>query len=162
MPAVLEARPDFVLIQFGHNGQPGKGPHRETVPETTYRDFLKQYVNTVREMGATPILLSSVTRRDFTEEGNIRTEFTAAGRTRPLKPWAEAAKEVAKEMGVAFIDLYALSVAHHNKIGLEKSESYNPKEGDITHFNREGAEAIAGLIVEELKNVEKNLAGYLK
>src|SRR4051812_44690800 len=27
---VLDAKPDYVLIQFGHNDQPGKGPERET------------------------------------------------------------------------------------------------------------------------------------
>src|SRR5688572_9920041 len=26
----LEAKPAFILIQFGHNDMPGKGPHRET------------------------------------------------------------------------------------------------------------------------------------
>src|SRR5688500_15651941 len=29
---VLEAKPDYVLIQFGHNDQPGKGPEHETDP----------------------------------------------------------------------------------------------------------------------------------
>ena len=54
LPAVLEARPDYVLIQFGHNDQPGKGPQRETDPGTTYRYYLKTYVDAFRQIGSTP------------------------------------------------------------------------------------------------------------
>src|SRR5262245_53118657 len=36
----LEAKPTWVLIQFGHNDQPGKGPKRETDPKTTFRQNL--------------------------------------------------------------------------------------------------------------------------
>ena len=39
----LDLKPDYVLIQFGHNDQPGKGADRETdLP--TYRGFMTQYV----------------------------------------------------------------------------------------------------------------------
>ena len=81
LPAALAVKPDCVLIQFGHNGQPGKGPKRETDPATTYRELLKQYVQEFREIGARPILVSSVTRRDFTGEGKIRID--QPGRERP-------------------------------------------------------------------------------
>ncbi|MDF1752047.1 MAG: GDSL-type esterase/lipase family protein [Verrucomicrobiales bacterium] len=164
LPAVRESMPDYLLIQFGHNGQPGKGPQRETDPATTYPEYLKIYIEEARKIGATPVLLSSVTRRDFTAEEQIRLHFDAAaeGATRPLKPWAEAAEKLAKEEGIAFIDLYQLSVDHHNKIGPEASGTYSPKAGDITHFNRKGAEAISRLIVAELKNAAPNLASFLK
>jgi len=33
---VLWARPKYILIQFGHNDMPGKGPERETDPNSTY------------------------------------------------------------------------------------------------------------------------------
>jgi len=159
MEAVLEAKPDFALIQFGHNGQPGKGPARETDPATTYREFLKVYVETLREIGVQPILVSSVTRRDFTTEGKIRIQLSeeiVPGEkvTRPLLPWAEAAKEVAAELGVPFVDLYRLSVAYHDKIGKEESEAFSPKEGDITHFNEQGAKVIADLVIAELVRIE--------
>ncbi|MCB1232808.1 MAG: sulfatase-like hydrolase/transferase [Verrucomicrobiae bacterium] len=167
LPAALEAKPDYVFIQFGHNGQPGKGPERETDPATTYRDYLRQYVTEFRAIGAEPIIVSSVTRRDFTEDGTIRTEPTADdvygdGVTRPLKPWAEAAKAVAEETGAPFIDLYQVSVAYHNHLGETASWDFSPKENDITHFNELGAEAIANLIVDELRKAEPKLAKKLK
>ena len=166
---VLALKPDYLFLQFGHNGQPGKGPKRETDPETTYREYLRVYLRKAKEMGAKAVVVSSVTRRDFTKEGKIRTASDPDYRreegeivTRPLKPWAEAAGEVASEAGVPFIDLYSLSVAYHNEIGKEASYAFNPKEGDITHFNDEGARAIAHLVVEELDELLPDLARRLR
>lgn len=167
LPAVLAERPDFALIQFGHNGQPGKGAARETDPETTYPEYLKQYVDALAAIGAQPVIVSSVTRRDFAESGQIRTGVNdpvpaGAKATRPLKPWADAAAAFAKKEGLPFIDLYGESVKLHNQLGPEKSGAFNPKETDITHFNREGAEAIAGLVIAELKRLKHELAAHLK
>src|SRR4051812_11172282 len=36
----LEEKPAYILIQFGHNDVPGKGPDRETDAKTTYRENL--------------------------------------------------------------------------------------------------------------------------
>ena len=41
---VLAEKPDYVLIQFGHNDQPGKGPDRETDPAGSYRENLRQFI----------------------------------------------------------------------------------------------------------------------
>lgn len=167
LPAALEAEPDYVLVQFGHNGQPGKGPERETDPATTYREYLRRYVEEFRGIGAEVILVSSVTRRDFNGEGEIRTLPPADGKfgkgvTRPLLPWAEAAAAVAGEMDAPFVDLYRTSVAYHNHIGEEASWTFSPKENDITHFNEAGAEAIANLVVDGLRQSGSGLADHLR
>ena len=153
LPAVLKMRPDYALIQFGHNDQPGKGAERETDPATTYRDFLRRYVRELRAAGIKPILVSSVVRRTFGANHVIDSD---------LKPWAEAAKAVADEMQVPFVDLYASSLAYHNRIGPEASMAFNPKEGDRTHFNAKGAEAIASLVLQGLRVVAPELAAHLK
>ncbi len=149
----LKAKPDYIFIQFGHNGQPGKGPDRETDPDTTYRDYLKLYVNESREIGAMPILVSSVTRRTFGKDGKVRPS---------LLPWAKAVKSVSSEMKVPFIDLHTASVNYHNKIGEKASMILNAEPKDKTHLNKKGAEAIANLLVVELKQVTPDLAAYLK
>src|SRR5215207_6355960 len=64
---VLDAKPNYILIQFGHNDQPGKGPERETDPRTTFRANMARYVDEVRALGATPILVTSLVRRTFAE-----------------------------------------------------------------------------------------------
>jgi len=153
LPQVLEAEPDYVLMQFGHNDQHGKGPERETEPATTFHDYLTIYVKECRKIGAKPIIISSVTRRTFDETGRIKSTLT---------PWAEGSKAVAKELGVPFIDLHAVSIHYHNTIGPEASMAFNPTKGDMSHFNQEGSEAITDLILKELNAVVPELAAYLK
>lgn len=164
MSAVLKERPDIVFIQFGHNGQPGKGEARETDPVTTYPEFLKQYVESLKAIGARPVIVSSVTRREFTDSGKILTEYSgpAPGVTRPLKPWADAAAQFAKKEGIPFVDLYSESVKLHNQLGPEKSAEFSPKEGDIAHFNEKGAAAIAELVIKEMRRLELELVSHLR
>src|ERR1035441_4427656 len=56
----LATKPDYILIQFGHNDVPGKGPDRETDPGTTYRENLARYVDEARAAGAIPVLITSI------------------------------------------------------------------------------------------------------
>lgn len=153
---VIEAKPAFVLIQFGHNDMPGKGPNRETDPETTYRANLLLFVKEARAVGAQPILVTSLVRRTF-DHDKIRGE---------LKPWADAARKVAADEKVPLVDLFARSMELHDKLGPVASEEFNPpgKNGatDRTHLNAKGAEVMAGIIVEELRRVSPELAKYLK
>ncbi len=69
---VIEAKPQWILIQFGHNDQPGKGPKRETDAKTTFRKNLAQYVSEAQTIGAKPVLITSLTRRNFTPTGRFR------------------------------------------------------------------------------------------
>ena len=143
---LLEQHPDYVLIQFGHNDQKKYGSEE-------YSERLTSYVEHVKAAGGKPIVLSSVTRRVFGEDGKIspRTEMKAGV---PLKAdlptFSKTARAVAKAQGVPFIDLYNISVAHHNKIGSEASAAYNFKRTDTSHFSPEGAAAIANLVIAEL------------
>jgi len=43
-----------VILQFGHNDCPGKGPERETDPNTTFSANMARYVDEARSIGATP------------------------------------------------------------------------------------------------------------
>ena len=155
---LVQHQPDYVLIQFGHNDQ-------KRYDITVYQDRLKSYVERIQKAGTQPVIVSSVTRRSFDADGKIvsnlvRNEKYAYQGT--LTDYANAAEAIAKEMKLPFLDLHRISIAHHNEIGREASMTYNFKEGDKTHFNRKGAEAIADLILEELKTVVPDLATYAK
>src|SRR5437870_1115592 len=73
----LDARANYILIQFGHNDGPGKGPERETDPKTTYRENMARYVDEARAAGAEPVLVTSIVRRVFTAEGKIKRDSLA-------------------------------------------------------------------------------------
>jgi len=153
----LEQKPAYVLIQFGHNDQPGKGPDRETEPQTTYRDYLARYIDDARAAGAKPILVTSLTRRIFGPDGKIRST---------LVPYVEAVKSLAAERKVPLVDLHARSIELVERIGPEKAKTFgppgrdDPTKLDVTHLNADGAKATAPLIVEELKKAEPALAKY--
>lgn len=53
---------DYVFIQFGHNDESESYPNRYT-PVPDYRRNLIRFVTETRGKGATPILLTPVTRR---------------------------------------------------------------------------------------------------
>lgn len=149
----LEAKPDYVLIQFGHNDQPGKGPQRETSPETTYKEFLRAYVKEAREAGAIPVLITSLTRRRFDDQGKIQSTLT---------PYAKAVIDVGKELNVPVIDLHSRSIELCEKIGPQACEEISPPgKGDApdrTHLNSKGADMIAPLIQADLVKVVPELA----
>ncbi|MEA0630304.1 rhamnogalacturonan acetylesterase [Xanthomonas campestris] len=89
-----------VLIQFGHNDQPGK-PGRSTDLATEFPANLRRYVNDARAAGALPVLVTPLTRRQF-ERGQLIDD---------LAPWAAATRAVARELQVPLIDLHARSRA---------------------------------------------------
>jgi lysophospholipase L1-like esterase len=154
---VIDSKPAFILIQFGHNDMPGKGPARETDPATTFPQNLTRFIEEARAIGAKPILVTSLARRTF-DNGKIRGE---------LKPWADAATKVATEQQVPLVDLFTRSVDLHNKLGIAESDTFNPpgkdpKTPDHTHLNAHGAEVIAAIIAEELCKVAPDLAKLLK
>jgi lysophospholipase L1-like esterase len=144
---------DYILIQFGHNDCPGKGPERETNPETDFRDYLRKYVDDSRAIGAVPILITSVTRRRFDNEGNIRTILGA---------YAEGARVVAKEKEIACLDLHTKSIDMFNRLGDEGSTYISATPEDRTHFSAEGAKVIAKLVIEELSEKVRALKPYLQ
>lgn len=149
----IERRPNWVLIQFGHNDQAGKGPERETDPKTTFRENLSRYVDEARAIGAQPVLITSLTRRNF-----------AAGHiVRDLADYVEATKIVATEKKVPLVDLNARSIEQAEKLGPKGCEVMEPWgkptwTKDHTHLNKEGAALVAPLVVEELRKVAPELA----
>lgn len=122
--------PDFVFIEFGHNDQKINDPNRYTNPETTFRDFLRIYINESREIGAVPVLVTPVARRIFSQKGKI---------SRSLSPYAQAMRIVADELDVALVDMFTLSVNYYEFLGPETAEQYHPitlgGTFDLTHLN---------------------------
>lgn len=96
----------YVLIQFGHNDQPGK-PGRSTDLATEFPANMKRYVDEVRAVGGKPILVTPLTRRQF-KDGKLQDD---------LGPWAEAVRKVAAETKTPLVDLHARSFAAVQAMG---------------------------------------------
>lgn len=96
----------WVLIQFGHNDQPGK-PGRSTDLQHEFPDNLRRYVRQVRAAGAQPVLLTPLTRRQFVDGALVDD----------LAPWADSVRAVARELQVPLVDLHARSRALVQALG---------------------------------------------
>lgn len=96
----------YVLIQFGHNDQPGK-PGRSTDLVTEFPANMKRYVEEVRAAGGKPILVTPLTRRQF-KDGKLLDD---------LGPWANAVRKVAAETNTPVVDLHARSQAAVQAMG---------------------------------------------
>ncbi|MFN8289903.1 MAG: rhamnogalacturonan acetylesterase [Chitinophagaceae bacterium] len=156
-----EARPgDYVFIQFGHNDESPDKKERYATPDT-FRMNLTRFVKETREKGATPILLTPVSRRKFDSTGTALETH---------KDYSAYVKEVAAKENVLLIDLDTKSRELYQELGkndskllflqLKPGEHPNYPEGkeDNTHFNELGARLIAQLILKEIKTLIPDLA----
>ncbi|HEX7643591.1 MAG TPA: rhamnogalacturonan acetylesterase [Burkholderiaceae bacterium] len=149
-------RTTYVLIQFGHNDQPGK-PGRSTDLATEYPANLERYVREVQAEHAVPILVTPLTRRDF-RDGRLQNT---------LAPWAEAARKVAQEEHAALLDLNADSSRAVQAMGpaeadtlamappLPESSQEPAQKGehyrgfDHTHLGAKGADYFSRMVERE-------------
>ena len=144
---------DYVFIQFGHNDQKTKAD-RHTKPGSSYDDQLRQYIRETREKGGFPVLLTSIVRRKFDEQGKL---IDTHG------DYIQAVRNVAEEMNVPLIDHNQSSAALVEGMGPDASKALfmwvepgtnaaDPKgKQDDTHLRAKGARAMVRLVVEEIE-----------
>ena len=130
---------DVILIQFGHNDQPGKGPERETDPATTYRANLSRYIDDARAAEALPVIVTSLTRRNFDDSGKVVSDLFA---------YVDAAKAVAARR--AFRSSTCTPRASESSTGWARRPGrrfgVRKEDGtlDRTHLSKEGSAALRG------------------
>lgn len=144
---------DYLLISFGHNDEKITDPARGTDPYTTFQAYLTQYVETAREHGATPVLVTPVERRRFSGDTAVAShgEYPAA------------MKQLGQRLSVDVIDLTALSMNLWQQLGPERTKdqflwlapgenpNYPAGVSDNTHFRARGAIEVARLVARRLK-----------
>jgi len=146
----------YVLIQFGHNDQPGKGPERETDPDTTYRANLERYIAEARAAGATPVLATSIVRRNF-DGAELRRDA--------LERYAAAVRKVAAERKTPLMDLYALTFEQTRKLGQQQADTLGATAADgkpdRTHLGTKGRHEIGRMAALEFVKGVPALKRYL-
>jgi lysophospholipase L1-like esterase len=155
---------DYVFIEFGHNDSAKEKVDRYTPPED-YRLNLIRFINEVRAKKAIPVLLTPVMRRRFDKQGMF---FDSHGE------YPDIVRRVAAEEKVALIDMHRKSERVIKQYGAEESrklflqlkagENSNYPQGieDNTHFSPLGAEVMAKLAVEGIREQKLGLAKFLK
>jgi PelA/Pel-15E family pectate lyase len=153
---VLAAKPDYILIQFGHNDAPGKGPDRETDPQTTYRENMARYIDEARAAGAKPVLVTSIVRRNFDEAGKIAPDS--------LVPYVPVIRELGAQKNVPVMDLYALTRKQAEDLGPAGAEVLHARDKDgkpdHTHLGPRGQKEIGVIAAREFIRVEPAMRPY--
>lgn len=152
---------DYFFIEFAHNDQKaGSGVEANT----TYKEFLRSYIQKTKEKGGIPVLVTSMLRRNFDDNGKI---------INTLGDFPDAMRQVAKDENVALIDLNAMSKVLFETMGPEKSmkafvhyeANTFPEQTkaihDNTHFSNYGAYEIAKCIIEGIKQAKLGIATSL-
>jgi lysophospholipase L1-like esterase len=155
----LDDRGDYYLIQFGHNDQPGKGPERETDPETTYAANIRRYIRDTRAIGAIPVVVTSLSRRSY-KNGKLVEDLNA---------YSAAAKRVGMEENVTVIDLNAMSTKLLEGMTQEQADQFdatghadqraeNGKTAiDRTHLNEKGQMLFGRMVADTLVRTQVEL-----
>ncbi len=155
---------DYVFVQFGHNDSAKEKGERYTPPED-YRKNLVRFIGEVRAKKANIVLFTPVMRRRFDKDGKF---YDTHGE------YPDLVRTVAKEKKIPLIDMHRKSEKLLNGLGaeeskklfliLQKGESPNYPNGldDNTHFNPRGAEEMAKLVVEGIREEKIALRKFLK
>ena len=155
---------DYVFIQFGHNDQSKEKGDRYTPPADFHANLVR-FVKDVRAKKATPVLLTPVMRRRFDKQGAF---YDVHGE------YPDITRRVASEQKVALIDMHRASEKVLVKYGPDESrklflqlkagENPNYPQGveDNTHFSPAGADIMASLAVEGIREQRLGLAKFLK
>ena len=158
----LADKPDYMLIQFGHNDEESaQHMPRETNLVTEYPANLKRYVEEARAHGIVPVLVTPLARRYYGDDGKIHSDLLAH---------AEAMKKVATEEKTPLIDLQADSIAfldtlneaQANLLGITKKDAQGNTIPDKTHLNAEGSYAFGRIVAVDLGKAVPALAKYVR
>lgn len=157
-------RTTYVLIQFGHNDQPGKA-ERTTDLATEFPVNIARYVDEVKAGGGHAVLVTPLTRRSF-RDGVLQND---------LRPWADTILRIASEKAVPVIDLNARSNAAVAAMGTIEADTLAeeppPKaplpEGvksrfDYTHLGEKGAALFSAMMATEIARAVPALAAYVR
>ena len=181
---------DYLLIQFAHNDEgtvtygmdnleyaqyckdnslPAPTDARGTNPQTTYRDYLRLFIDEARELGVNPVLVAPICRAYFANgdikrngrhdlgdkfskiENGVLYENQSLPADNHSMDYVEAMKIVAKEKNVPFIDLTQATRELYLSYGETQCLKLLFCEGDKTHTNTMGANLIARQAAQLLK-----------
>jgi pectinesterase len=156
---------DYLLISFGHNDEKVQDPARGTDPQTTFKEYLQKYIDSAVGRGAKAVLVTPVERRRFSALGVAQESHGT---------YPHAVRELAAATGTPLVDLTASSRDLWQKLGVEGTKShflyaepgqypqYPQGVEDNTHFQAEGALAVARLVAAGLQAQQAVPPGYFQ
>ena len=189
---------DYLIIQFAHNDEKNNGMDVDTLnayytsighaletdmrgthPQTTYKAFLRKYINEARAAQVNPILMAPVARKYFSGntirrsglhdlgdkfwriDNGVLNENASLPANDHSMDYVQAMREVAQEMNVPFLDMTTASAEIYLQYGEAQCTALLFCQGDNTHFATMGANLIARRAAQMIKDSIPALAPYV-
>ena len=169
---------DYLFIQFGHNDEktdeatyPGLGTYpgldwstldntgKDAQGRYSYEYLLTAYyINLARNKGAVPVLVTPITRRgtDGSPYYQAHTEYQ------------QGMIGLGSLYGVAVIDATTLTTELYNSVGAANTAAFHCYTDaahttiDNTHLSSKGAQAVAGIIAGQTRELGLTIGNYVK
>jgi lysophospholipase L1-like esterase len=146
---------DYLFAQWGINDRSVAGPDRATDPATTFRTYLKQYIDGARGKNAIPILVTPTPRLQYSD-GVFQNGFAA---------YCDAIKAVGVETNTSVIDLQSMGLAYYTVLGyatVSTTISLNKTgQPDVLHFQAQGAYEMARLVAEGVQALKLPVSQFV-
>ena len=159
----LTTKPDYMVIQFGHNDSEkvdGKAENDRQVSLAEYEANLRGFITEARAAAIKPVLCTPLTRRYFGPDGKIHSD---------LLNHTATMKKIAGDMKVPLIDLQTESIAYLDKVGeaagnklaITKKDDTGKTIYDKTHLDWAGSYIFGRMVAADLGKVVPELAKYV-
>lgn len=182
---------DYLIIQFAHNDEgtvtngmdnleyaeycqtnnlPAPTDARGTNPQTTYREYLRLFIDEARALGVNPILVGPICRKYFSGNtirrngqhdlgdkfSKIKNGVLYENQSVPASDlsmsYVEAMRIVAEEKGVPFLNLTEATKEMYLEYGEAQCTQLLFCNGDNTHTNAMGGNLIARQAAQMMKD----------
>jgi lysophospholipase L1-like esterase len=140
---------DYLFAQWGINDRSVAGPDRATDPATTFRTYLRQYIDGARSKNAIPVLVTPTPRHQFVN-GVFENGFPA---------YCAAIIAVGAETSTPVIDLQSKGLAYYTSIGDAMVSSVIIL--DALHFKVEGAFQMARLVAQGVQEINVPISPFV-
>jgi lysophospholipase L1-like esterase len=144
--AALHEKPDYVIIQFGHNDATLVPSIGEKAAVREFKKYLGGYLDTALKAGIRPILMTPTATRTFDKSGVEAVDELGA--------FVEAVRSLAGQHNVALIDVHEQCRELYKILSKDKANQLNSTPQDPVHFNELGAKAVAEMIAADLPTID--------
>lgn len=148
---------DHLFIMFAINDSADESPnYRKTSPGTTFKAFLRKYVDAARSKGGIPVFVTS----------QIKCTYDLWGRfVNSVQGYPQAMRELGPELNVPVIDLNRMSIDDLTEIRPPEARScyatWPDGRWDYIHLGPKGATRMAALVAKGVKETNLSVAQYL-
>jgi len=154
---------DYLFVEFGHNDEKIKGEGNGAWG--SYSNLLTEFVQSAKDKGAIPVLVTPTQRRFFNENGTLKETHGE---------FPDAMRAVAQKNNAALIDITKMTTELYEAWGDEPSRkafvqypahTFPGQEkalDDNTHFNSFGANEIALCVLKGIRELDIPLKKQIK